>query len=39
MGLPYRIAAFERLLERLSARAECWFARGDEIVESWAAKA
>ncbi|WP_372730399.1 polysaccharide deacetylase family protein [Novosphingobium sp.] len=37
MGLPYRIAAFERLLERLSARAECWFARGDEIVESWAA--
>lgn len=38
MGLPYRIAAFERLLERLSARAECWFERGDEIVESWAAQ-
>ncbi|MFN3424806.1 MAG: polysaccharide deacetylase family protein [Novosphingobium meiothermophilum] len=35
MGLPYRIGAFERLLERLSARAECWFARGDAIVESW----
>lgn len=37
MGLPYRIAAFERLLDRLSAREECWFARGDVIVESWAA--
>lgn len=37
MGLPYRIAAFERLLDRLSAREECWFARGDQIVESWAA--
>ncbi len=36
MGLPYRIAAFERLLERLTAREECWFARGDAIVESWA---
>lgn len=36
MGLPYRIAAFERLLDRLSAREECWFARGDQIVESWA---
>jgi allantoinase len=36
MGLPYRIAAFERLLERLSAREECWFARGDAIVGSWA---
>ena len=36
MGLPYRIAAFERLLERLAARRVCWFARGDEIVASWA---
>jgi allantoinase len=35
MGLPYRIAAFERLLERLAARDECWFARGDAIVASW----
>ena len=35
MGLPYRIAAFERLLTRLAAREECWFARGDEIVRSW----
>jgi allantoinase len=37
MGLPYRIAAFERLLERLGARSECWFARGDEIVARWEA--
>ena len=35
MGLPYRIAAFERLLARLAARQECWFARGDEIVTCW----
>ncbi|QGN54434.1 polysaccharide deacetylase family protein [Novosphingobium sp. Gsoil 351] len=39
MGLPYRIAAFERLLERLTARPEAWFARADEIVASWAAQA
>ena len=38
MGLPYRIAAFERLLERLAAREECWFARGDEIVACWDAQ-
>lgn len=38
MGLPYRIAAFERLLERLGQRGECWFARGDEIVASWSAQ-
>ena len=38
MGLPYRIAAFERLLERLAAREECWFARGDEIVTCWDAQ-
>lgn len=35
MGLPYRIAAFQRLLERLSARPEAWFARGDQIVAAW----
>ena len=38
MGLPYRIAALERLLERLAARPEAWFARGDAIVASWAAQ-
>ena len=38
MGLPYRIAAFERLLGRLAARQECWFARGDEIVACWEAQ-
>lgn len=38
MGLPYRIAAFERLVARLSVRSEAWFARGDEIVGCWAAQ-
>lgn len=38
MGLPYRIGAVEALLERLKARPEAWFARGDAIVESWAAQ-
>lgn len=38
MGLPYRIAAFERLLARLGQRDECWFARGDAIVSSWLAQ-
>jgi allantoinase len=38
MGLPYRIAAFERLIGCLAARPEAWFARGDTIVESWAAQ-
>lgn len=38
MGLPHRIAAFERLLTRLAARQECWFARGDEIVARWEAQ-
>lgn len=36
IGLPYRIAAFERLLTRLAARPEAWFARGDTIVAAWA---
>lgn len=38
MGLPYRIAAFEGLLAKLACREECWFARGDQIVECWAAQ-
>lgn len=38
MGLPYRIGAFERMIERVSARAEAWFARGDAIVECWEAQ-
>jgi allantoinase len=38
MGLPYRTGALERLLERLTARPEAWFARGDEILDSWAAQ-
>jgi allantoinase len=35
MGLPYRIDAFERLLADLAARAQAWFATGDEIVTAW----
>ena len=38
MGLPYRIGALERVLGELTARPEAWFARGDAIVESWAAQ-
>jgi len=38
MGLPYRIGAVEALLNRLTARPETWFARGDAIVESWLAQ-
>lgn len=38
MGLPYRIGALEGLLAELGARGEAWFARGDEIVECWAAQ-
>ncbi|MEE4349053.1 MAG: polysaccharide deacetylase family protein [Pacificimonas sp.] len=35
MGLPYRIAALESLLETLTARPEAWFATGQQIVTSW----
>lgn len=35
MGLPYRIAAFERLLARLAARPECWFACAGRIVDAF----
>lgn len=35
MALPYRIAAFETLLQTLAARPEAWFATGEEIVDSW----
>ena len=38
MGLPYRIDAVEALLARLTARSEPWFARGDAIVDAWAAQ-
>lgn len=38
MGLPYRIAAFERLLARLAARSECWFASGGRIVDQFIAQ-
>ncbi len=35
IALPYRIGAFEKLLEQLTARTEAWFATGKDIVESW----
>jgi hypothetical protein len=35
MGLPYRISAFEGLLEWLAGQSGAWFARGDEILDSW----
>jgi allantoinase len=38
IGLPYRIAAFEALLDRLVQRSESWFATGGEIVDAWAAQ-
>lgn len=34
LGLPYRIDAFERLLTHLAGRDDCWFARGDAIVDA-----
>jgi allantoinase len=36
LGLPYRIDAFDALLQRLAARPESWFSTGGEIVDSWA---
>lgn len=38
MALPYRIAAFEGLIERLAARPEAWFATGEDIVMNWEAQ-
>ncbi len=38
MGLPYRIGALEELLADLAGRPEAWFARGDRIVDEWAAQ-
>lgn len=36
-GLPYRIGAIEQLLRDLAARGDCWFARGDQILDAWSA--
>lgn len=35
IALPYRIAAFEALLDRLIARGDCWFATGAAIIGEW----
>lgn len=37
IGLPYRIAALERLLVWLQHKG-AWFARGDEILDAWQAQ-
>lgn len=34
-GLPYRMAAFEQLLETLAGSKQCWFAGAGELVDSW----
>ncbi|RED16769.1 polysaccharide deacetylase family protein [Parasphingopyxis lamellibrachiae] len=34
-GLPYRMAAFEQLLDRLAGSKHCWFAGAGELVDSW----
>ncbi len=38
MALPYRIAAFEGLLQQLATRPDAWVATGEEIVASWEAQ-
>jgi len=35
MGLPYRMAAFEALLDALMARGDCWVAPGDALLGAW----
>lgn len=37
IGQPYRMAALERVLERLLSHSEVWAATGAEIAEAWAA--
>ena len=37
MGLPYRIDALESLLSWLDAQPAAWIARGDAILDAWAA--
>jgi peptidoglycan/xylan/chitin deacetylase (PgdA/CDA1 family) len=39
MGLPYRIAVFEELLQDLRSRDQAWVAPGGAIVDAWAAQA
>jgi peptidoglycan/xylan/chitin deacetylase (PgdA/CDA1 family) len=38
IALPYRIAAFEKLLTWLREQPGAWFARGDEILDAWKAQ-
>ncbi|MGJ8536823.1 MAG: polysaccharide deacetylase family protein [Parasphingopyxis sp.] len=34
-GLPYRMAAFEQLLETLAGSEQCWIASAGELVDCW----
>ncbi|VWX59803.1 polysaccharide deacetylase family protein [Sphingorhabdus sp. 109] len=38
MGLPYRIAAFERLIADFAERPDIGFSRGDTIIDNWDAQ-
>jgi len=38
MGLPYRIATFEKLIADLASQNDVRIARGDEILDSWKAQ-
>ena len=38
IGLPYRIAAFEALLQDLAGREAAWFAPGGAIIDAWRAQ-
>jgi hypothetical protein len=37
IGLPYRIDAFEQLLDWLDAQPGAWFTRGDMLLDAWRA--
>lgn len=39
IGLPYRIAAFEGLLDALIARGDCWFAQPEDIIAAFGLQA
>jgi len=38
MGLPYRVAAFERLIDSLARRSDIGIARTDTITDTWSAQ-
>lgn len=38
IGLPYRMTAFEALLDRLAGQPQAWFATAGDIVDAWTAQ-